>query len=94
MFVLSLAVDLHLPMAQSLKDKRMVVRSIVDGARHRFRVAAAEVGDQDESQRAELGFVTVAGSVRHAVEVIDEVDRFIWSRPEIEVVSMERRWSE
>jgi uncharacterized protein YlxP (DUF503 family) len=94
MFVLSLAVDLHLPMAQSLKDKRMVVRSIVDGARHRFRVAAAEVGGQDEWQRAELGFVTVAGSVRHAVEVIDEVDRFIWSRPEIEVVSMERRWSE
>ncbi len=94
MFVLSLAVDLHLPMAQSLKDKRMVVRSIVDGARHRFRVAAAEVGGQDEWQRAELGFVTVAGSVRHAVEVIDGVDRFIWSRPEIEVVSMERRWSE
>ena len=94
MFVLSLAVDLHLPMAQSLKDKRMVVRSIVDGARHRFRVAAAEVGGLDEWQRAELGFATVAGSVRHAVEDIDEVDRFIWSRPDIEVVSMERRWSE
>jgi uncharacterized protein YlxP (DUF503 family) len=94
MFVLSLAVDLHLPAAQSLKDKRMVVRSIVDGARHRFRVAAAEVGNQDQWQRAALGFVTVAGSERHAVEVIDEVDRFIWSRPEIEVVAMERRWSE
>ncbi len=94
MFVLSLAVDLHVPAAQSLKDKRMVVRSIVDGARHRFRVAAAEVGQQDQWQRAELGFVTVAESARHATEVIDGVDRFIWSRPEIEVVSMERRWSE
>ena len=94
MFVLSLAVDLHLPMAQSLKDKRMVVRSIVDGARHRFRVTAAEVGSQDQWQRAELGFAIVAGSERHAVEVMNEVDRFIWSKPEIEVVSMERRWSE
>jgi uncharacterized protein YlxP (DUF503 family) len=94
MFVLSLEVDLRLPMARSLKDKRMVVRSIVDGARHRYRVAAAEVGGLDHWQRAELGFVTVAGSERHAVEVIDEVDRFIWSRPEIEVLSMERRWSE
>jgi uncharacterized protein YlxP (DUF503 family) len=36
----------------------------------------------------------VAGTHHHAVEIIDEVDRFIWSRPEIEVVSMERRWSE
>jgi len=94
MFVLSLAVDLHLPAAQSLKDKRMVVKSIVDGARHRFRVAAAEVGAHEQWQRAELGFATVAGSERHAVQVMDEVDRFIWSRPEIEVVSMERRWAE
>ena len=94
MFVLSLAVDLHLPAARSLKDKRMVVKSIVDGARHRFRVAAADVGSQDQWQRAALGFAAVAASPGHAVEIIDEVDRFIWSRPEIEVVSMERRWSE
>jgi uncharacterized protein len=94
MFVLSLAVDIHLPAAQSLKDKRMVVKSIVDGARHRFRVAAAEVGSQDQWQRAALGFAAVAASAHHAVEIIDEVDRFIWSRPEIEVLSMERRWSE
>ena len=94
MYVLALAVDLHLPASRSLKDKRMVVRSIVDGARHRFRVAAAEVGRLDQWQRAALGFAAVAGSPHHAVEIIDEVDRFIWSRPEIEVVSMERRWSE
>jgi uncharacterized protein len=94
MFVLSLAVDLHLPAARSLKDKRMGVKSIVDGARHRFRVAAAEVGSHDQWQRAALGFAAVAGTHHHAVEIIDEVDRFIWSRPEIEVVSMERRWSE
>ena len=47
---------------ESLKDKRMVVKSIVDGARHRFRVAAAEVGSQDQWQRAALGFAAVAGS--------------------------------
>ena len=94
MFVLALAVDLHLPMARSLKDKRMVVKSIVDVARHRYRVAAAEVGFQDQWQRAELGFAAVASSERHAVAVVDEVDRFIWSRPDIEVLAMERRWLE
>jgi uncharacterized protein len=94
MYVLSLLVDLHLPAARSLKEKRMVVKSIVDGARHKFRVAAAEVGYLDQWQRAELGFAVVSGSERQAVAVVDELDRFIWSRPEIEVLSMERRWSE
>ena len=72
----------------------MVVKSIVDGARHKFRVAAAEVGYLDQRQRAELGFAVVSGSERQAVAVVDELDRFIWSRPEIEVLSIERRWSE
>ena len=94
MFVLALAVDLHLPTARSLKEKRMVVKSIVDGAQHRFRVAAAEVGFHEQWQRAELGFAVVAGSERHAREVVDEVDRFVWSRPDVEVLSMERRWLE
>jgi uncharacterized protein YlxP (DUF503 family) len=94
MFVLALAVDLHLPTARSLKEKRMVVKSILEGAQHRYRVAAAEVGFQDQWQRAELGFAVVAGTERHATEVVDEVDRFVWSRPEIEVLSTERRWLE
>jgi uncharacterized protein YlxP (DUF503 family) len=94
MYVLSLLVDLHLPAARSLKEKRMVVKSIVDGARHKFRVSAAEVGYLDQWQRAELGFAVVSGSERQAVAIVDELDRFIWSRPEIEVLSIERRWSE
>ena len=72
----------------------MVVKSIVDGARHKFRVSAAEVGYLDQWQRAELGFAVVSGSESQAVAVVDELDRFIWSRPEIEVLSIERRWSE
>ncbi len=94
MFVLALEVDLHINESQSLKDKRQVVRSIVDGARHRFAVSAAEVAGQDLWQRATLGFAVVSSSERHAVDVIDEVDRFVWSHPEIAVLSTERKWLE
>jgi uncharacterized protein YlxP (DUF503 family) len=94
MYVLALAVELHLPAARSRKDKRMVVKSIVDGATHRFRVAAAEVGAHDQWQRAELGFAVVAEGERHAVAVMDEVDRFVWSRPDVAVIGTERRWLE
>lgn len=94
MFVLAMEVDLHVNESRSLKAKRQVVRSIVDSARHRFGVSAAEIGAQDLWQRAVLGFAVVASSEHHAVEVIDEVDRFVWSHPEIAVLSTDRRWLE
>ncbi len=94
MFVLAQEVDLHLPQSQSLKDKRAVITSMVAGAKRRFGVAVAEVGFQDQRQRALLGFAVVASSERHAAEVMDEVDRFVWSHPEVEVLATERRWLE
>ena len=71
-----------------------MIRPILDGARHRFHVAAAEVGLQDKWQRAELGFAVVASTARHAADVLDEVERFIWSFPEIEVIRADRNWAD
>ncbi len=63
-----------------------MIKPILDGARRRFQVAAAEVGYQDKWQRAELGFAVVAGSSGHATDVLQSVERFVWSFPEIEVL--------
>jgi uncharacterized protein len=94
MHVLALEVELHIPEARSLKAKRSIVKSIVDGARHRFGVASAEVGFQDQWQRAQLGFAAVSSTAHHTADVIDEVDRFVWSHPEVQVLSTERKWLE
>ena len=53
--------ELHIEYAQSLKEKRMVVKSLRDKLRHRFEISAAEVGLQDVHQRARLGvaFITL-----------------------------------
>jgi uncharacterized protein YlxP (DUF503 family) len=89
-----LVVELRLPAARSLKDKRAVVRSILDGARRRFAVATAETDDHDIWQHAELAFSAVSSSAGHTVAVLDEVERFVWSFPEVEVVDTARRWTE
>ena len=89
--VLALRVDVHLASAQSLKDRRAVLSPVLAGARNRFAVTAADTGD-DRRQRAELSFATVSGSVTRATEVIDAVERFVWSFPELEVLSAERAW--
>jgi uncharacterized protein YlxP (DUF503 family) len=91
---LALVVDLRLPASHSLKDKRAVVKTILEGARRRFQVAAAETGGQDKWQRAELAFATAAGSHTHADEVADAVERFVWSFPEVEVLACDRHWIE
>ncbi len=94
MFVLALEVEAHLPHARSLKDKRQVLRSVLDTARHRHAVAAAEVAHQDLWQRTALGFAAVSGSASHATDVIDEVERLVWGQPGLEVVRAERTWLE
>jgi uncharacterized protein len=63
-----------------------VVKSILHGAERRFGVAAAEVADQDKWQRAALGFASVSGRAAHADEVLQKVERFVYSFPEVDVI--------
>ncbi|HUQ39267.1 MAG TPA: DUF503 domain-containing protein [Acidimicrobiales bacterium] len=86
--------DLHIPHSHSLKEKRAVIRPIVDGARTRYRVAAAEVAAHDQWQRAVLGMAAVAGTAGHVADVLDQVERYVWSFPEVEVLGAERSWLE
>ena len=94
MHVLALEIDLHVPTSQSLKDKRAVLRPVIDGIRNRYPVAVAEVDHQDRWQRAGVGVAAVAASVSHAESIVDDVERFVWSFPELEVVDTARRWME
>ena len=89
-----LAVDLRIPSSHSLKAKRAIVKRLVEGSRTRFAVASAETGLQDHWQRCQLGFAAVSGEPGQVTDMLDSVERFIWSAPEVEVVSMERSWLE
>lgn len=65
MFVGVLQVELALDQARSLKEKRQVVRSILDRVRASFNVSAAEVEGMDLWQRAVLGFAAVSNDQAH-----------------------------
>jgi uncharacterized protein YlxP (DUF503 family) len=74
-------------LSHSLKEKRAVVKPILEGARRRYQVAAAEVGAHDKWQRAVLGFATVGPDAGHLADVLAAVERFVWSFPEADVLS-------
>jgi len=75
-----LRVVLHLPNSGSLKSKRQVVAGLLKRVRSEFGVAAAEVGDGDRWQLAELAFACVSNDGRHADEVLARVLSFIEAR--------------
>ena len=66
-------IELHLPAARSLKDKRQVVRSLKDRIRERVHAAVAEVDHQDLWQRAALGVAVVSGTSHHIDELLQSV---------------------
>jgi hypothetical protein len=69
--------ELALPGCSSLKEKRMVVRSLKDRIHHRFKVSVAETDHQDVWTRAQLAVAVVSTDARHAEEVLDQVDRMV-----------------
>ena len=93
MVIALLSVECHLPAAHSLKEKRLVLRSLKDRLR-KFNVAVAEVEHQELWQRAGLAVVTVAGSEtlaeRELAAVTDEIERLepgLVTRTEIEFLA-------
>ena len=94
MFVVAVRFELFIPDCHSLKQKRAVVKPIVEGLRRRYQVASAEVGELDKWQRATVGVAVVAGTESHVHDVLSEVERFVWSFPEIQVLGSHRSWLE
>jgi uncharacterized protein YlxP (DUF503 family) len=92
--VLALHLRIRVPEARSLKDKRRVVDSLLDRARSRFGVTAAEVGQQESHQVAELGFAVVSGTPAQCERVMERVEDLVWSRPDLEVTQSCRTWLE
>jgi uncharacterized protein len=68
-------VELHVPGARSLKDKRRVVRSLIERMHHRVRVSVAETGLHDLHQRAEIALAVVAGSEAELAHLLDQLHR-------------------
>ena len=93
MRVALLHVELHIPHAQSLKDKRMVLRRIKDRLQ-KFNVAVSEVEHHDLWQRAGLGIVAISTAAdaveRELAAAADEIDRVepgLVTRTEIEFLA-------
>lgn len=87
--------EIHLPAARSLKEKRRVVKSLVERIHQRFRVSIAETGFHDLHQRAQLAMALVerspsrlarvADGLRDLADTYQEASVVRWDLEELEV---------
>jgi hypothetical protein len=71
----TLTLELRIEHAQSLKDKRQVVRSLKDKLRHQFNVSVAELEETDLWQRATVGVVSISSSRDYLAQVMQSVEK-------------------
>jgi len=72
-----LSLDLHFPTAQSLKEKRSLLKSLVARMRNTFNVSVAEVGYQETWQRARLVVAVVSGNGLEAQKSLAAIINFV-----------------
>jgi len=73
--VAALTLELRIEHAQSLKDKRQVLRSLKDKLRSGFNVSVAEMEQTDLWQRATIGVAAISGSRDYLTGLMQQVER-------------------
>ena len=77
MFIGVARLELFIPDSSSLKDKRHVLRSVIDGVRRKFNVSIAEVEYQELWQRAALGIACTSESIGQCRKILQEVEKTV-----------------
>jgi len=88
MTTLSAKLTFHIHHSQSLKDKRMVARSLIDKTRKKYNASVSEVDTQEAHQTLTLGIAVVSGEHSHAKNMLDDIIRFMERNTEAELVTV------
>ena len=90
MIIAAMTIRLRAPWVRSLKEKRMIVKSIVAQLQNRFHVSAAEVDEQDVHQTIVIGIAAIVPHHAMADSLMDEISAFVESSTEAEILDEQR----
>lgn len=85
MHIGTLIITLYLHDTESLKDKRQIIKSLVETTRQKFNISIAEIDDLDKWRKATLGVACVANEAAHVNRVLDKVLDVMESNPAVDV---------
>lgn len=81
---------LHAPWVHSLKEKRMIVKSLIARLQNKFHVSAAEVDEQDIHQIIVIGIAAIVPHNAMADSLMDEISQFVEENCEAEILDEQR----
>ena len=86
MIIATVTFRLHAPWVHSLKEKRMVVKSLVAQLQNRFHVSAAEIDEQDTHQIIVICAAAIVPHNAMADSLMDEISAFVEESTEAEIL--------
>lgn len=78
------------PWVHSLKEKRMIVKSLIAKLQNKFHVSAAEIDDQDTHQIIVIGMAAIVPHSAMADSLMDEISQFVEDNMEAEILEETR----
>jgi uncharacterized protein YlxP (DUF503 family) len=92
LFISLLTIELLVPWARSLKDKRSAVRGLKDRLRSRFNASVAEVGYQDKWQRAVLAVCVLGNDKRQLESDMSRVRQLCEEAQDLQIADIHQQW--
>lgn len=90
--VMLIVMQLHIPLAQSLKDKRKQIKGLKERLQTRFNASVAEVGALDEWQSSVMGVTMISNNRRHLESQYSAIEQMIIEARGVELVDINREW--
>ena len=86
MKIAAMTFRLHAPWVHSLKEKRMIVKSLIAKLQNKFHVSAAEIDEQDIHQIIVIGIAAIVPHNAMADSLMDEISSFVEENTEAEIL--------
>ena len=90
MKIATITFRMQAPWVHSLKEKRMIVKSIVAKLQNKFHVSAAEIDEQDIHQIIVIGVAAIVPHNAMADSLMDEIAQFVEDNTEAEILDEQR----
>jgi len=92
MHVILIKLNLHIPLAHSLKDKRRQIKSLKDRISSRFNASVAEIDELDNWQRANIGVCILSNDRSYLDKQYSLIETMVQDYAELEITSIDREW--
>lgn len=90
MIVKTLKLDLYMPASNSLKDKRRIIKSLMQRCRQKFNVSVSEVDHMDQWRQAVIGIAIITNADSYADKILDKCLNLIEADHKVEITKIER----